>query len=182
MVEARSGTKGFCGDTIPPKGCILKSECIEKTANNPHLFLENASKYTKLMLIGRLRNYVQCKVKAVLLKKIISFVKKYPEPTRENCEHPNSLILFDIRDKFFEYECNPGREELFRAVFKLLIAEYEHDAYYRFRIDWVLEQIAKSDWIPRSENIMAHWREAGRGDMGVFAPKAIRDRIYGCQR
>lgn len=177
MVEARSGTEGLRGNTVPSKDYILKSELIEKTARNPKLFLENASEYAKLMLIGRLRNYVEFKVKAVLQKKLIAFVKKYPEPTRENCEHPNSLILFDIRDKFFANETHPNKIALWEATFKLLIAEYEHDSYYRFRFDWLLEQIAESDWQPRSRNIHVHWKESWRGDEGVFFPEAIQDRI-----
>ena len=144
---------------------------------NPKFRPEDASEYAKLMLIGRLRNYVEFKVKAVLQKKLIAFIKKYPEPTRENCLHPNTHILFDIRDKFFENETHPDKIELWQAAFKILIAEYEHDSYYCFRFDWLLEQIAESDWQERSRNIHVHWKEMGRGDEDVFSPKAIQDKI-----
>ena len=123
------------------------------------LYLEYPSKYAKKMLLGSLRNYIIKKVKKPLMEKIISLVSKYPEPTRENCLHPNTHILLDIKEKFFEHDTNKGRRAFFEATWKLFIAEYEHDAYYRFRIDWMLEQIAESDWQPRSMFLLECWKE-----------------------
>lgn len=111
--------------------------------------------------MGPMRKYVMDKVKKPLMKAIVTLAQRYPDPTRENCIQSNSHILFDIRDKFFEYERNDGRKPLFEAIFKLLIAEYEHDPYYRFRLDWVLEQIEKSDWKPRPRIPMECWTEFG---------------------
>ena len=182
MVEARGATEGLRGNAVSSEEYILKSEYIEGGPLNPKLFLENASKYAKLMLIGRLRHYVQFKVKEVLEKKIIAHIKKYPEPTRENCEHPNSLILFDIRDKFLEYETHPNKTGLWQAAFKLLIAEYEHDDYYRFRFDWLLEQINERGWLPRTEIPNVCWKEAGRGDGDMFSPEAIQNKINSWRR
>ena len=102
------------------------------------------------MLGGDMREYIIQKVKKPLIKALIVLANRYPEPTRDNVIHPNTLKLLDFQDKFFEYEDNPGREELFRAVFRVLIAEYEHDPYYHYRFDWLLEEIAKSDWQPRN--------------------------------
>lgn len=101
------------------------------------------------------------------MKAIKTLAQRYPDPTRDNCLQPNSQILFDIRDKFFEYEYNPenpnyptrGREALFAAAFKILIAEYEHDPYYRYRFDWMLEQLMDSDWQPRKIHKEHCWNE-----------------------
>ena len=117
--------------------------------------------YRNQVLTGSKRDYIIEKVKAPLMAKIISLANKYPDPTRENCVQPNSRILFDIWDLFLEYEHNPGREALFDAAFKLLIAEYEHDPYYRFRLDWMLEEIEKREWQPRSRIPMNCWNEPG---------------------
>ena len=112
-----------------------------------------------LLLQGKFRNYVIDKIKKPLMEAIVTLVQKYPEPTRENCLHPNSHILLDIRDKFLEYENNPSRKPLFEAAFKLLIVEYEHDPYYRYRFDWFLEQIMESDWKPREIRDEQCWKE-----------------------
>lgn len=112
------------------------------------------------MLLSPKRKYVMDKVKKPLMKAITILAKRYPEPTRENTKAPNTKRLFDIRDKFFEYEDNKGRKPLFEAIWKIFIAEYEHDPYYRYRIDWALEEIAKSGWEPRpAGRPYGCWRE-----------------------
>jgi len=98
-----------------------------------------------------MRQFVIDKVKAPLMKVIILIAKRLPEVNRDNCVQSNSRKLFDIQDKFFQYEDNSGREELFRSAFKIFIAEYEHDPYYRYRFDWFIEEIIKSGWQPRPE-------------------------------
>lgn len=128
------------------------------------------SKYREGMLTGSMRQYVIDKVKKPLKKAITALVKRYPEPTRENCLHPNTHRLFDIRDKFFEYEDNPGRKTLFEAAFKILIAEYEHDPYYRWRFDWMLEEMWKSGWEPRPMRPMSHWKEPGMAGISKVTP------------
>ena len=89
------------------------------------------------------RQYFADKVKAPLLAKIINLANKYPEPTYENVRKQNSHVLLDIVEEFFKYEDNPVREPLFRAIFRIFIAEYEHDGYYSNRIDWLLERLFK---------------------------------------
>lgn len=101
------------------------------------------------MLSGDMREYIIKKVKKPLMKALITLAKRYPEPTRGNVLHPNTLKLFDIQDKFFLYERNPSREELFRALFRIFIDEYEHDPYYHYRFDWFLEEIVNCGWKPR---------------------------------
>ncbi|KKN72884.1 hypothetical protein LCGC14_0405880 [marine sediment metagenome] len=101
------------------------------------------------MLEGDMREYIMHKVKAPLMKALIKFAQRYPEPTRDNIIHPNTLKLLDIQDKFFKYENNLGRNGLFRALFRIFIDEYEHDPYYHYRFDWFLEEIVNCGWKPR---------------------------------
>lgn len=117
-----------------------------------------------IMLRGSMRNYVIDKIKKPMIKALTILAKRYPEPTRENCLNPNSLILFDIQDKFFQYEDNPGRRLLFKAIFKLLIIEYEHDPYYRSRLNWMIEEFVEATmdgrWLPRGKGRpISHWNE-----------------------
>ncbi len=112
------------------------------------------------LLRGTMRDYVIKKIKAPLMKAIMTLASKYPAPTRENTIHPNTHKLLAIEDKFLGYEDNPQRKPLFEAAFKLLIAEYEHDPYYRWRFDWFLEEINKSHWVPRKiGRVRACWKE-----------------------
>ena len=101
------------------------------------------------MLWSPMRQYVCEKLKKPLIEAIVRLALKYPPPLRDTVEHPNSQLLLDIRDKFFEHEDNPDREVLFKAIWRIFIVEYEHDSYYRWRIDWVLDEIKKSDWQPK---------------------------------
>ncbi len=106
-----------------------------------------------VMLRGNMREYVISKVKKPLMKAIVSLANRVPEPTRDNCLNPNCFLLFDIEDKFFGLEDNSGRKALFRAIFRIFIAEYEHDPYYRARINWFFEEIVEltmnGKWAPR---------------------------------
>lgn len=116
------------------------------------------------MLRPPLRQFVIDRVKDPLRRVIVSVGKKIPVPTKENTAHPNSHILIDIRDKFFEYEDNPKREDMFRAALNMLIVEYEHDVYYRDRFNWFIEEIGKRKWKPRriKEPHPCYWKERRR--------------------
>ena len=89
------------------------------------------------------------KYKGIFTKALIWFAKRLPEPTRENVIRPNSKVLLDMRDEFFKCEDNGGRHELFEAIWKIFIVEYEHDIYYSNRIDWLVEQAVNRGWHPR---------------------------------
>ena len=95
------------------------------------------------------RGFFIDRVKGPLLRIIIRLANLYPEATMENTERKNTHILIDIRDRFLRYESNGHTNDLFRALWRLFIAEYDHDPYYRQRIDRVLEMIGGSDWEPR---------------------------------
>lgn len=105
-----------------------------------------------LMLGEKTRQYVIEKVKAPLLKAIVTLATRYPEPTIENTEKHNSHVLIAIRDRFFEHN-RILRNALFRALWRVLISEYEHDLEYSARIDFLVEALVKEvqvgNWKPR---------------------------------
>lgn len=111
------------------------------------------------MLMGSGRQYVIEKIKKPLLKAITTLALRYPEPTMENTCVRNTARLLNIRDKFFEYENNGDRNGLFQAIWRIFICEYEHDPYYRYRIDWILEELNKSNWEPRKIRKEQCWKE-----------------------
>lgn len=110
------------------------------------------------------REYFISKVKKPIMKALTILADRYPEPTKENCRKHNSHVLMDIWNEFFEHEDNRGREPLFRALMKLSVAEYEHDAYYSQRIDWFLEKLLEKyqsgEWWPKKPWVPAGcWTE-----------------------
>jgi len=109
---------------------------------------------------------------AITMVRIIYLIKKYPEPTRENCLHPNTLKICDIEDNFFKSYKNDGRKPLFRTAFKLLKCEYEHDKDMRRILDWLKHEADKSDWLPMSPLPMNNWEEEERIE-GTFPVKAL---------
>lgn len=112
------------------------------------------------MLRGEKREFVIKKIKDPLRKLLIIVADRLPDPTHENVIRPNSHILLDIRDKFFEYDDNPSRKDLLKSVWKLFIAEYEHDPYYRYRFDWLFEEMVKRGWMPRPcGRPLTNWNE-----------------------
>lgn len=83
---------------------------------------------------------------------IVRTIRKYPEPTKENCNNSSAHALMDIWDEFFELEENQGRDALFRAIRRVSVSEVEHDNYYSQRITWfILRLVSKymsGDWAP----------------------------------
>ena len=92
------------------------------------------------ILVNRRKYYVD-NVKAPLLMAVIIYGYRYPEPTREKCKNPDSLVLLDIWDEFFEYEDNPGRDRFFKALRRISIGELEANDYYSQRLTWFLMQL-----------------------------------------
>ena len=87
------------------------------------------------------------KGKEVLRRVLIWYTKRLPEPTRENIVYHNTHILMDVRDEFFKHEDNLGRKDQFKAIFKIVITELEHDPYYHQRLNWIKKELDKrEDW------------------------------------
>lgn len=120
------------------------------------------------MLQAPMRQYVIDKIKAPMLKAIVILSKRYPEPKYDNCVQPNSHVLIDIRDKFLQFENNPMRAPLFGGLWRMFIDEYEHDPYYKDRIDFIVEELVKAfnggRWQPRKVGKPnSHWKEFSLG-------------------
>jgi len=123
------------------------------------------------LLWSPMRKHVIEHIKKPLMEAIINIANRFPPPTMENTCIPNTAKLLNIRDKFFEYEDNAGRDALFRALWRIFIVEYEHDPYYRYRIDWILEEVNKSNWEPRKIRREQCWKEPIKEKAGVFTLK-----------
>lgn len=118
--------------------------------------------------------------KDLIIKYLIHLSRKYPEATHDNVLRPNSHLWIDIKDRFFEYEDNPGRNSLFEAVFRIFIAQYEHDPYYTYRIDWVIEEVVElvmsGKWKPRPQgHPINFWKEPK--DYGDYIGKNFKKKI-----
>jgi len=126
------------------------------------------------------RGFVIYKFKSPLMKFLIWLAEKMPEPTHENCIRPNTHILLDLRDEFFEHEDNPGRRELLWAVWKIGIIIYEHDPYYAWRADWFIEKIVNSDWKPRPIGHPNRWwhEEEPYGGGFLIKDETLKQKIF----
>ncbi len=94
------------------------------------------------MLTYPFRGYVINKIKAPLMKVLIMVASRLPEVTKENTTYEGTHVLMDICDKFFSYTST--REPMFRAAFKILLAEVEHDIFYRDVLHLFIEEIIKA--------------------------------------
>ena len=77
----------------------------------------------------------------IALIQMVRIARRYPEPTEKHTREPNTHTLIDIQNKFFKNEDNAGRDALFRAMWRMFIIEYEHDPYYRDRLDWIVREL-----------------------------------------
>ena len=93
------------------------------------------------MLTFPFRDYVINKIKAPLMKVLIMVAGRLPEVTKENTTYDGTHVLMDIFDKFFTY--TNTREQMFRAAFKIFLAEIEHDIFYRDALQIFIEEIIK---------------------------------------
>jgi hypothetical protein len=113
---------------------------------------------THWMLRGKYRQYVIDKIKKPLMKALVILAKRYPYPTKENTLFPNTHVLIDLRDEFLSHCQNPPRKTLFEAIWRVFICEYEHDPYYHFRIDWVIDKIRESKtWKENPRKTWNYW-------------------------
>lgn len=134
------------------------------------------------MLTFPLRKFVIEEIKAPLEKAIITakktkdvfkvlisvnkkFKDKFGEITKGTTVYRNTHNLMDIRDKFFKYFNNPCKEPMFQAGWNMYIGECEHDRFYRYLDEWMLEEkvkmILSGQWQPRLEGWPEpkYWKE-----------------------
>lgn len=105
-----------------------------------------------------MRAYFMDKVNKPLLKALTILGNRFPKATKDNVTHPNSLRLVGIQDKYLQHDTNAHRRIAFGAAFKMAIAKYEHSGYYRSVIDFLVEELFKSNWKP-SEHPKKDWKE-----------------------
>ena len=79
-----------------------------------------------------------------ILKVMAIVAKRFPAPTKRNTAFANTHLFLDLVTKYMTYENNPPRSSMLEPGFKIAIAEYEHDPYYRDRADWGIEEIVKA--------------------------------------
>lgn len=74
----------------------------------------------------------------IALIQVVRMVRRYPEPTKENTVNPNSHVLIDIWDTFLKNEKLGISRQIWGALKKITVCEYEHDPYYKERMDTFL--------------------------------------------
>lgn len=135
--------------------------------------------------LGRARKFV-IDHKSIFEKAIIAYAAILPEYTRENCNDPNTKILFDVEDKFWEFYSNPGKEKLFKAGWKIAKFENEHDPHYRDIVfGWLVEEIVEAvvdgEWTPRPVgHPSGFWKEPripGVGNYGKYKGRKFKKYI-----
>ena len=107
------------------------------------------------------RQFFIDKVNAPLWLDIVTLGKRYPEPTHENVVHPNSHILIDIRDQFYEvWDLPKGLTWVTESLWRIVIVKYEHSPNWRHFLDWAIMMVGKSEWKPFDFNRqMPLWRK-----------------------
>ena len=110
------------------------------------------------------RNYFAKEVNPILRMAVNMYGKKYPEPTKENCANPDSWVLLDIWDEFFELEDNLGRDSFFKALRKITVGVLEPMDYYSERMTWFLMKLMMAYLDGRWQPLLpctpfAHWKD-----------------------
>uniref|UniRef100_A0A6M3LIU3 Uncharacterized protein n=1 Tax=viral metagenome TaxID=1070528 RepID=A0A6M3LIU3_9ZZZZ len=118
----------------------------------------------KLDILVHRRGYFKDKVKAPLMKsvdfiscgkfgycmavwhafQIVRLCMKYPEPTRENCKNPDSIVMLDTFEEFFKWERNEYRDPFFKLVRRIVVGTLEHCDYDSQRISWFLMKLTNA--------------------------------------
>ena len=99
-------------------------------------------------LINRHEREDYIKVNNALLKALIWFGNRYPEPTMGTVCHPNSKWLIERFETYRKYEGNERVLQAAEAILRIVIAKLEHSPNYRDRISWWLEDL--TGWKKRS--------------------------------
>jgi hypothetical protein len=102
------------------------------------------------MLYFPFRDYVIYKIKDPLRKaleagksflEVMAVLKdsvlKLPKFGKENLTHPSAVLLKETLDYINEHHKNPGREEMVKHAGTLAEAEYAHDDYYAWFLDYI---------------------------------------------
>lgn len=96
---------------------------------------------------GKWIEFIVDKINPQLRQVFKMYAETLPKPTKENTDGRNTHILIDLRDEFLKHEEGSTRYKEFEGLFNLVITRYDHDRYYGDRIDWLLKQWLKTDWV-----------------------------------
>ena len=115
--------------------------------------------YLKHRINSEDREYYIEKVNKPLAKAITILALRYPEPTHDILAHPNSHRLLDMLNTYLPHDTNKYRKKMFKAMFRILIAKYEHSPNWRNPIDFLVGELFKSDWKPfNPHRQMNYWK------------------------
>ena len=133
-------------------------------------------------LLQEQRQYVIDKVNLPMLKTIISLASRLKkEATKQNTFHPNTHVLIDAFDEFFQTEDIEGREPLLRAMKKIIVDKHESDPWYRDKMNHLLEllveAILRGEWKPRPLDNSPRWGVDATKSRGI-GYEFIKDRYY----
>ena len=127
-----------------------------------------ASGITEWILKPEHRWKVMEHIKTPMRAALIGLIGLYPTPTKENTLLHNSHILIDVQEAFLKciveatYKNGAAQRELWTAIWKLLIIEYEHDPDYRYPFEVILKELVKrvnsGDWKPSPQPRPPHWK------------------------
>ncbi len=127
-------------------------ECKHRLYNDREMILRD-------WMLKENRGFVIAK-KLIFETAIIAYALIIPDFTHENVTRPNSHILVDARDEFFEHYDNPHKLKLLKAAWKILISECEHDNHYQWLFEWLVEYLVNHDFKPRpAGHPIKHWKE-----------------------
>lgn len=103
-------------------------------------------------------------VKRMAAHYIGQMMSKFGKLKRKDLWFRNSQSIQDIKAEFMSYEDNWGRDDMISNAFDIWTYENEHDGWYRYRGDVVLElwlnKVLAGEWEPRPAGFPeTHWHE-----------------------
>ncbi len=85
-------------------------------------------------------DYFVEKVKKPMMLAIVKLGKLWPEPKWNNLDHPSSQILLEAMEQYVKFERIEGiRKDMMMTAFRVVIAVYDHDPFYRHRLRWLIK-------------------------------------------
>ncbi|KKL08483.1 hypothetical protein LCGC14_2575420 [marine sediment metagenome] len=85
-------------------------------------------------------DYFVKKVKLPTMLTIVQLGKLWPKPKWNNLDQPSSQILLEAMEQYVKFERIEGiRKDMMMTAFRVIIAVYDHDSFYRHRLRWLIK-------------------------------------------
>ena len=85
-------------------------------------------------------DYFRDKVKLPTRLAIIALGKLFPEPKWDALDQPSSQVLWEAMEQYIKFERMEGsRRVMLITAFRVIIAVYDHDPFYRHRLRWLIK-------------------------------------------